>query len=189
MKRHSVGTGRWLATQVVVSVAAAGCVAALFSVRLASPETSPVAAVDTAKSAQRIADGAVETTVLRYDPQQQAALASIARFTPIAGPAPSPLVARANAPRTVSVLPPPRPTMVDTTADRTVVAAGAAKPLAATPAGKPVEDWRVVGIDIPGSAHVRKYVPTGDDILKTSGAAWTASANAMRKVATLGGLF
>lgn len=185
MKRRSVGTGRWLATQVVVSVAAAGCIAALFSVRFGSPETPPVAAVETGKSAQRIADGAVQSTVLRYDPQQQAALASMARFTPTAGPAPaSPLVARVNAPRTVSVLPPPRPTAVNTAAAPATTA-----PLTTTPAGKPVEDWRVVGIDIPGSARVRKFVPTGDDILKTGGAAWAASTNAVRKVATLGGLF
>lgn len=177
MTRRRVGRSRWFATQVVVSVAAAACVAALFSVGHAPREAeTPVAG--TGKSLQRVGDGVGQATVLRYDPQEQAALASMARFTPTASPVVAAPAMRAPA-KSVTVLPPPRP----------VLEIEAPAPVAATPqaAGK-VENWSVAGMEIPGSATVRRHVPSGDDLLRGGNAAWTAGAKAVRTVATLGGL-
>lgn len=185
MAGRSVGTGRWLATQIVVSVAAAVCVAALFSVGSAPRDGATSSAGETGKSARRVSDGAVDSTVVRYDSQQQAALASMASFKPIASPVVevvTPTNVRAPT-KTPTVLPPPRP-MIEAKATPPAPPALAD---AAAQASK-VENWRVVGMEIPGSASVRRYVPSGDDLLKTGGAAWSASTNVVRKVATLGGL-
>ena len=184
MAGRSVGTGRWLATQVVVSVAAATCVAALFAAGSAPPGGAPSAVAETGKSARRVSDGAVDATVVRYDSQQQAALASMASFKPIASPVvevatPTAMHAPTKTPR---VLPPPRPML-----EARATPSAPAPADAAAPAAK-VENWRVVGMEIPGSATVRRYVPSSDDLLKTGGAAWSASTNVVRKVATLGGL-
>ena len=183
MAGRSVGTGKWLATQVVVSVAAAACVAALFAAGSAPRGDAPSVVAETGKSVRRVSAGAVDATVVRYDSQQQAALASMASFKPIASPVvevATPTVARATA-KTPTVLPPPRP-MVEARVQAAPPPEGAP-----TQAAK-VENWRVVGMEIPGSATVRRYVPSGDDLLKTGGAAWSASTNVVRKVATLGGL-
>ena len=184
MARNSAGTGRWFATQMLVSIAAAVAVAALFP----TGQGPAPAVVETGKSAQRVPDAAVSSTVLRYDPQEQAALASMASFRPTVAtwstpPATPAVVARTAAPKTPTVLPPPRP-MIEVKAAPVAPAASADAP--AHP--NKTENWRVVGMEIPGSATVRRYVPSGDDLLKTGGAAWSASTSVVRKVATLGGL-
>ena len=181
MTRRRAGTGRWLATQVVVSVAAAACVAALFSVGQ-GPRKDDLPVFDTGKSVQRVGDGAGQATVLRYDPAQQAALASMASFKPTASPGTAVPAVRAPA-KSITVLPPPRPLLE---AAATPAPEAVAQP---AQAAAKVGNWRVVGLEIPGSATVRRYVPGGDDLLRTGGAAWSASTTAVRKVVTLGGLF
>ena len=182
MTRRRAGTGRWLATQVVVSVAAAACVAALFSVGHA-PRKDETPVYDTGKSVQRVGGGAGQATMLRYDPAEQAALASMASVAPTASPGSVVPAVRAPA-KSVTVLPPPRP-LLDVAATPAPAPVVAAQPAQAQ---AKVENWRVVGMEIPGSATVRSYVPSGDDLLRTGGAAWSASTTVVRKVVTLGGL-
>ncbi len=181
--------GRWLGVQLGVSVFAAAVVAALFAIgHTPAPPVAPQVS-DTGKSLRRVADGAIQTTVLQFDPQQQAARASIASFTPTAAPVlPAPVVARtAPSKQTAAVLPPRRPLAIGTTPP-TIAPEG---PAATTVASSAVVDgnWKVAGVEIPGSSRVRRYVPTGADLLKPADIAWTASKNAVKKVASLGSLF
>lgn len=178
--------GRGVATQTAVSVAAVACVAAMFAAGSTPSALPPVVVSDTGKSVHRVADGAVETRVLRLDSQQQAAMASLSSFTPTLGPPiATPPVARAPAPRSpVAVLPPPRPTTFVATAPP---AAEAPSSSPATTGASPMntDGWRIAGFELPGSARVRKYVPTGDDIMRTGSNAWKTSADTVRKVAGL----
>ena len=134
--------------------------------------------------AARVADGAIETRVLQFDPQLQAARASIASFTPTAGPAlPAPVVARTlPSKQTAAVLPPPRPP---------TIGAMPASVVAASPAPDAVAgNWKVAGVEIPGSSRVRRYVPSGSDLLKPADVAWTVSKNAaVKTVASVGSFF
>lgn len=174
-RTRRVGPRRSFAIQIAASLTAAVCVAALFGGNALPPSAATMAG-DTGKSMRRVANAQNETVVLRFDPQQQAALASLASFQPTAAPAPAlPAVvatARPVAPKPVAVLPPPRPVF------EAAPATAAAGPVAPKPAEAP-EGWRVGGVEIPGTAHVRRY---GD-------AAWTVSASAVKKVAGLGSLF
>ena len=183
--------GRWFATQLAVSVAAALCVAALFPSGKTPGEgaASVSNVIDSGKSAQRIPNAATDHTILHFDSQQQAARASFASFTPQAGPAPlvqitavSPRPAPARPP--VTALPPRRPVL-------TVTAATDAPVPPAT--ARASENWRVAGVGIPGSGLVRRYVPSASDIAATGSGAWTATASATktvaRKVVDLGGWF
>ena len=177
---------RPLALQIAASLGAAVCVAALFG----SSDAPPPAPVqgDIGKSAHRIADAQSDTTVVQFDPQQQALMASLQSFQPKAAPEPLPALVASNRPKIAIVRPPPRPvfaTPATPAAGTTVVAATAPAPQG-TPASA---GWRVAGVEIPGSAQVRRYVPNGSDLLRTGDAAWTASTTVVKKVAGLGSLF
>ena len=182
--------GRWLGVQLGVAVLAAVVVAGFFAIgRTPAPPVTPIIS-ENGKSLRRVADGTVETKVLRFDSQQQAARASIASFTPTTAPVlPAPVIARtAPSKQTAAVLPPRRPTALGMPTIAAIAPEGPAATTvtaAATPAG----NWQVAGIEIPGSSRVRRYVPTGSDLLKPADIAWTASKNAVKKVAGLGSYF
>ena len=176
--------GRWLGVQIGVSALAAVVVAGFFAMgRTPAPPVDPMVS-DAGKSLRRVADGAIETRVLQFDPQLQAARASIASFTPTAGPAlPAPVVARTlPSKQTAAVLPPPRPP---------TIGAMPASVVAASPAPDAVAgNWKVAGVEIPGSSRVRRYVPSGSDLLKPADVAWTVSKNAaVKTVASVGSFF
>ena len=175
--------GRWLGVQLGVSVLAAAVVAGAFTIgRAPAPPVDPMVS-DAGKSLRRVPDGEIETRVLRFDPQQQAARASIASFTPTAAPAlPAPVIARTQpSKQTAAVLPPPRPT---------TLGALPAPVVAASPAIDVAGNWKVAGVEIPGSSRVRRYVPSGSDLLKPADAAWTVSKNAaVKTVASVGSFF
>ena len=172
---------RSFALQVAASLAAAICVAALFNSNAPAP-TGPAATADVSKMAHRIANAQNDVTVLRFDAQQQAALASIASFQPTAAPEPLPPLVTAPRAKVATVRPPPRPSF------NAGPAPAAAPPAQAVPV-QPPAGWHVAGMEIPGSAKVRQFVPSGSDILRTGDAAWNASAGVVKKVAGLGSLF
>jgi hypothetical protein len=198
--RRAVTTARRMATQVCVSVVATFCASALFGM---NPALVVRATPD--KVAQRLPDGAVAMTTLRYDPQQSALLASLASFTPVATPAAivtadmpaaGPIVKPARAIFAAVLLPPPRPMSLGMPAAPTILPAAAPlpAPLPAPAAAAPDErGWRIAGVAIPTPAlpkvDVADYVPDREWIARGGAAVWRTGADAVRSVSSVGTMF
>lgn len=178
---------RSVATQVTASVAATLCAAALFG-SAPKPAFNPPAAND-GKLTARVAAGSAETKTVSLQPQDFAALNSMARFTPVrldppaepavlaaAAPAPSAPVAKSAPKPRMAVTPPPRPAEI-----------AAAQPSAPAQAAEP-EAWRVAGVSIPGSATLRRALPSGTDIVQAGSRFLSAGTEVAQKAGGLLGL-
>lgn len=175
-----------LGLQVAASVLATVFASSLLGLAPKSPET--VSPAKAAKIEARIPEAAASPVVtLLLGPVEQAALDSMARTSPVPAFSTASLTTPALAPAVgqktrAAVLPPRRPVFVQ-------LAETGPSP-AQAPAGSSAEAkaLQVAGVTIPGTAALGQYVPSLDDVAEVSAAAWTATAEAARKISDPGRL-